>query len=182
MASDWDNVYRPAVEDGGVVRPGSEGVGVWREGDSVVVDKLRHEMPDRCVRCNEPANGLRVKKTFYWHPSWIYLLIVISILVYAILALVLRKSIVTQVPLCERHKKRRTIGFLVGVCGSLGALFVLLAAAAYTNYFETLIVPCLIALVAAPITSAILATTLRPAYIDDRVARFKAGRAFVASL
>ncbi len=182
MAGDWDSVYRPAVEDGGLVRPGSDGTGVWREGDLVVLDKLQHSLPDRCVRCNAPANGIRVQKTFYWHAGWIYVLLVVSILVYAILALILRKSVTTRVPLCELHKKRRTVGFLVGVFGSLGALGVLIAAAAYSNHFETVIVPCLVLLVAAPVTSAILARTLRPAFIDDRIARFKAGRAFVESL
>ena len=64
-------------------------------------------MPDRCVRCNGPANGYRLKRQLYWHPPAYYLLILISILVYAIVAICIRKKARIHIGLCETHRAQR---------------------------------------------------------------------------
>ncbi len=35
--------------------------GFWRDGDKLVVRRRRHNLPDRCVQCNEPAEGRRFR-------------------------------------------------------------------------------------------------------------------------
>ncbi len=35
--------------------------GFWRDGDKLVVRRRRHNLPDRCVLCNEPAEGRRFR-------------------------------------------------------------------------------------------------------------------------
>ena len=79
---------------------------VWRSHRQMI---LRSEtpLPDRCVRCNAPANGFRLKRKLYWHSPYYYLLILISLLVYVIVALCVRKKATIQVGLCEAHRKQR---------------------------------------------------------------------------
>jgi hypothetical protein len=79
---------------------------VWRSQRQFI---LRSEtpMPDRCVRCNAPANGYRLKRQLYWHPPAYYLLILISILVYAIVAICIRKKARIHIALCETHRAVR---------------------------------------------------------------------------
>ncbi|PWU15656.1 MAG: hypothetical protein C5B50_15115 [Verrucomicrobia bacterium] len=96
----------------------------WRSGKQMV---LRSEaaLPDRCVRCNAPANGFRLRRKLYWHhPAW-YLLIIISLLVYAIVAICIRKKAVVNIGLCEQHRAQRKwfiIGSWLAVLGGLGLL------------------------------------------------------------
>jgi hypothetical protein len=66
-------------------------------------------LPPPCIRCGAPADGKPVEKTFYWHHPAVYLAILAGLLIYVILALVLRKGIRVRVPLCADHAKRRSI-------------------------------------------------------------------------
>lgn len=61
------------------------------------------DLPHVCMRCGAPAT-LRKRKTFAWFPSWIYLLILCNLLIFAIVALVLTKKRSVHVPLCDEHK------------------------------------------------------------------------------
>jgi len=88
--------------------------GIFRDG-KLLVARDGTLFPDRCVRCNEPTEGYRFRKTFYWHsPSW-YALLLLNILIYAILAYVVRKKASFELTLCARHRSRRqwctAIGF-----------------------------------------------------------------------
>jgi hypothetical protein len=63
------NPYAPplSAEDHSAASLG-EVNGVWQELGVVVCVKGA-PWPDRCVRCNEPAAGYRLKRDLYWHPS-----------------------------------------------------------------------------------------------------------------
>src|SRR5215471_10889244 len=82
---------------------------LWRTGRQLVFAKDT-PFPDRCVCCNTPTN-LKLKRQLYWHPSGYYLLILISILVYAVAAIIVRKKALVHIGLCDRHRsmRRRTI-------------------------------------------------------------------------
>lgn len=70
-------------------------------------------LPDRCVKCNSPANGKMLTKKYQWHhPAW-YLLIFAGILIYAIAALVVRKQVILNLGLCEQHLARRRTAILI---------------------------------------------------------------------
>jgi phage shock protein PspC (stress-responsive transcriptional regulator) len=78
-------------------------------------------LPPVCVKCGAPADGKPVEKTFYWHPQWLYVLIFIGVLIYAIAALVMRKQMRVRVPLCRRHAERRSgLLILAGVLPVIG--------------------------------------------------------------
>lgn len=67
------------------------------------------ELPPVCIRCGASSNGKPLKKTFYWHNPAIYLVLLISPIIYVIVAVIVRKSMKVNVPLCLEHAKRRSI-------------------------------------------------------------------------
>ncbi|HET6879376.1 MAG TPA: hypothetical protein VFI31_04450 [Pirellulales bacterium] len=80
--------------------------GIWRDGKQLVMWKGA-TLPDRCVRCNAPAHGRRLKRTLSWHHPLIFLVILAGVLVYVIVALVVRKTAVVSIGMCDRHYRRR---------------------------------------------------------------------------
>lgn len=60
-------------------------------------------LPYVCMFCGRQA-VTRVKQKFQWHPPWIFLLILVSVLVYIIVALLLTKKMVVRVPACNDHE------------------------------------------------------------------------------
>lgn len=112
--------YPPAPLGGNLML----GDGMWRDGLKLVVYCEGVELPDRCVKCNAPANGFRLRRRMYWHsPGW-YFLILIHLFVYIIASLFIRKSATVYIGLCEEHRsKRRTMlitGWLLFAAGVLG--------------------------------------------------------------
>jgi DNA-directed RNA polymerase subunit M/transcription elongation factor TFIIS len=88
-------------------RPGH---GVWRQGNQLVMSKDA-QLPYVCIKTNRPAEAW-LRRNLHWHNSWIYLLILLSIWIYIIVALIVRKRADILIPLCrERIVRRRwTIG------------------------------------------------------------------------
>jgi len=84
------------------------------------------QLPARCVKSNQPTER-RLKRSLYWHHPAIYLSILISILIYVILALILRKSATIYVGLSDAWfaKRHRAMiaGWLLVLAGM--AMFVL---------------------------------------------------------
>jgi hypothetical protein len=64
---------------------------------------MEEDVPDLCMKCGAPAE-VRTDKTFAWYPPWVYVLILVNILVFAIVALVLTKKKRVPVPLCAAHR------------------------------------------------------------------------------
>jgi hypothetical protein len=60
-------------------------------------------LPGVCMFCGAPATT-RVERRFSWHPSWVYLLILINLLVTLIVALILTKKMTVRVPVCDEHE------------------------------------------------------------------------------
>jgi len=88
--------------------PQPTSVSVWRQGKSLVA-AAGVELPCRCARCNGPVSRPPIKRTLYWHQSWIYLLILLSILIYIIVAIIVRKKAVAHIPLCDAHRRQRWV-------------------------------------------------------------------------
>jgi hypothetical protein len=91
--------------------------GPWREGKYLVTTR-NGPMPDVCIKCGGvPVTHLR--KTLTWHHPAIYLTLLlcnIGVLVYIIVALLVRKKAKVQVPVCAacsaRRKRNLAIGWL----------------------------------------------------------------------
>jgi MFS family permease len=90
-------------------------------------------LPDRCVKCNAPANGVRLRRSLSWHHPVLYLLIFVGVLIYVILAAVLSKRATIYVGLCAEHFQRRRKKIAVGWILLAGGLISAIAAFA-NNY------------------------------------------------
>ena len=104
--------------------------GAWRNGDQLIASNRAILLPV-CVKCGRPADGDRLKKSFSWHPRWVFVFVLIALLIYIIVALIMRKTISLDLPLCAAHRARyRTLRITAAVLilGSIGEIIAGLAA------------------------------------------------------
>ncbi|MGH9788650.1 MAG: hypothetical protein ACRD4U_08140 [Candidatus Acidiferrales bacterium] len=166
-----------------LVAPSTSPPGPARKDNLLVVPR-GVSLPPLCVKCGQPASSAVLKKKYYWHTPWLFLLILIGVLIYAIVAIIVRKSFELAVPLCEEHWQRRRRALWTGgglLVGSIVAPIFLTGFVrdGYGGWWALF-------LFAAGVTGIVylaLAPPLAPNYIDDREARFKgAGEAFLSQL
>ncbi|HWE37172.1 MAG TPA: hypothetical protein VG406_11450 [Isosphaeraceae bacterium] len=93
------------------LRPVGPGAEIWWEGDALVVPKGA-VLPDVCVKCGDVAVK-RLRRNLSWHNPVVYILMV-SPLIYIIVALIVRKTGKVEVGLCGRHARRRLTAILIG--------------------------------------------------------------------
>ena len=111
--------------------------GVWRVGDDLIMTK-DGEFPDRCIHCNAPAEGWRLKKKLSWHPSGYYLLILVNLIIYAIVALIVRQTAKVRFPLCDEHRRRRRRAIMLGWLLGLGGVPVMIGGAVFADQIQGL--------------------------------------------
>lgn len=95
---------------------------VWREGKKLV---LVHgaRLPDRCVKCNAPAEGYRLQRRLTWlHPAYLLLLFT-GLILYAIVSAFASKTAEVEIGLCPKHRRQRwqaiAGGWTLGLIGAL---------------------------------------------------------------
>jgi hypothetical protein len=71
--------------------------GVWRQGNLLVMHKMAR-LPDRCVKTNDPT-AERLNRKLSWHHPAIYLALLFNIIIYVVLASVLRHQAAIQIGL-----------------------------------------------------------------------------------
>ena len=159
-ASEGDYVF-PPPPSAGLYTQG----GVWRDQSTLVMSKDA-QLPDRCVKCNRPANGQHLKRTIYWHNPIFYILIFAGVLIYFIVAMFVRWKATVQVPLCETHLARRRYLLIAGwILLLLGIGGFIIAIAANELIFTLLGFLCLLAGFILLIASARI---VLPVKIDER--------------
>jgi hypothetical protein len=139
--------------------------GVWRDESTLVMSKDA-ALPDRCVKCNRPSHGLRLKRKLYWHNPIYYIFVFAGVLLYFIVAMFVRWQATVHVPLCETHLARRRylliagwLFFLLGIGGFIIAIA--------SN--ELIFAPVgMIAILVGFILLIASARTVLPIKIDDR--------------
>ena len=166
----------------------NRGYGLWRQGDRVVATR-EADFGDACFKCGEPCKGWRWRNTLYWHEPWVFILILFpGILVYAIVALCIRKNAKVSVGLCEAHRKRRVRGILMTWLLSLLAVAALvggIAIATQRRGGEWGIVPILssFVLIIVAIIVGSRVRVLSPKKIDAHYAWYTGGgEAFLRTL
>lgn len=60
--------------------------------DKTLVVSKDCEFPPICLKSGETEDLVEQKATLYWHPAWVYLFLFFNILIFAIVALAVRKS------------------------------------------------------------------------------------------
>jgi len=112
-----DNPYRsPTTSDFGwaprIETQGAPPGGVWRDGNCLVMDK-RAKLPNRCVKSNLPAEGW-LRRDLSWHHPAVFLALLAHILIYIILALILRKRATIYIGLTHEWFARRRRAIIIG--------------------------------------------------------------------
>jgi hypothetical protein len=173
------NPYAPpsfdATEDPRLVGSSQD---IRREGDAVVIPVLGARFPDRCVVCNQPAVK-RLSRKLYWHTPYLYGLILIALLIYAIVALIVRKTARFEIGLCEKHVKRRRFGIFLAWFGFFGGLVATIAVA---DRAPAMMLVTMLVTIASPIAGIFMSQVVSAKRIDDRYAWLKVGRPFLDSL
>jgi hypothetical protein len=183
-----ENPYAPPQHDvvleAILAEPGG---GIWREGKFLVMHK-NAVLPDRCVKCNQPAHG-RLKRSLSYHHPALYLLILASIWIYIIVALIVRHTAKIEIGLCERHrsKRRRAIAmsWLLAVGGIAAIIFggILSERPGPTPWFvPTLLLGGIFAFLGGLIYAAVVVPPVAPHKIDkEYVWLKKVGPDFLAT-
>ena len=102
-----------------------EVVVIWRDGDHLKM-KIHSVLPNRCVKCNRPAQT-REHVVLFWHPSWLYLLVLPCFLIYFLVALPVRKTAEIDIGLTSAWARKRRLAFLLASIICLAGMGVLIA-------------------------------------------------------
>jgi hypothetical protein len=129
-------------------------------------------LPPFCVKCGQPASGNPIVKRFSWHHPAVYLLILVALLIYVIVALIVRKTIRVGVPLCAQHAQRRslwiTLAWVLPLIGIADA-FVLPRFTVDPDWIVLLVVAFILA---GLVIWAVVGNPIRPRSIDNFSAEF----------
>ena len=97
---------------------------IWRMGDQLVMHKFSN-LPDRCVKTNEPANGKRLIKKLSWHPRVFYLLILFGVITYVLIALCIQQKAIIEIVVSEKVLKKRRNAMVGAWILCVGAILLL---------------------------------------------------------
>ena len=146
------------------------GENLWRDG-KILIMRQGSTLPPRCVKCNEPAELPIKRRKVYWHEPWIYVLAIFCLLLYALIALFVRKQAMIAPGLCPVHRKRYWFGIALGWGGSTLALFLMFLGGTYDHF--ALIVLGMVVFLGMILAGIILTRILQPDRIDKDFVRLK---------
>lgn len=152
-------VYQAEMVDSG---------GLWRKGSLLVMHKMA-PLPDRCVKSNVPTQR-RLKRSLSWHHPLIFLTLLISLLIYVILALVLRKTAKIHIGLSDEWFARRRRAMVIGwttVLVSLGMIIGGITMVDSNGLFGLAILAGAVLFVAGAIYGLLGARMVAPTRISD---------------
>jgi hypothetical protein len=85
----------------------------WRDGKLLRVRKDA-VLPDRCLKCNAPAEGYQFKRSLTWASPYYAVLILCGVLVYVLVYLVMSRRGKVTVGVCQLHRRKRKRAILAG--------------------------------------------------------------------
>jgi len=112
------NAYQPPVSRLSEALSAEVGGDCWRDGDDLVV-RPGCTLPGRCIKCNEAAQMPMRNARFYWHHPALYLVLLLGLLPYPVIALFARRRTPVTIGLCARHRQRRRAALTLASAGSL---------------------------------------------------------------
>jgi hypothetical protein len=96
-------------------QPYAQGEGVWRE-DKMLVMQRTARLPEYCIKCGAPLDRPMLPRTLRWqHPALALLLLagLPGLILYFIIALIVRKTARVDIGICEEHAGKRRTAILV---------------------------------------------------------------------
>ena len=146
-------------------------VTAWRD-HRVMVMLPDSPIPHRCIKCNEPADEPTKARKVYWHSPWLYLLLLFNVLIFAIVAMVVRKKTIISLGLCANHKKRRRNIITLAWAGFLtGVVLVYLGAASSAGVWGVLV--GVLVMLGAIVFGMVAGRVVVPTRIDKTYVRLK---------
>lgn len=152
---------------------GPQDADLWRDGGVLVATKGA-AFPARCVACDAPATGRPLRRKLSWHAPWWYLLVLMSPLVYIVVALIVRHTATFDVGICDRHRFRRRMWIAVAwslVPLAIALPFVLSGFGDVGAVAAAVLLPLL--LIVAGLIGIYGARVIHPERIDARFARIR---------
>jgi hypothetical protein len=104
---------------------------IFQKGKLLIVHNMA-TFPDRCVKSNEPTTE-RLKRKLSWHHPLIFLLLLVNLLIYVLVAMIVRKTAVLQIPLAARYKAARIRWMLIAWSMALLSLALFVVGLATTD-------------------------------------------------
>lgn len=146
-----------------------------RVGQQFVLPRVGGLLPPNCVKCGRPTQDT-LNKTFWWHHPALYILAFFWLIVYVIIAMIVRKSCKLNVPICEEHRSSYKTKRWVGGLMMLGCIPVPIAVGVIGNGSDASVGIAIGLFVVLLIAGAIvfsLALPLKPTNMDELTATFK---------
>src|SRR6185436_4551772 len=97
---------------------------LWRSGKAVVMARSA-TLPNCCFKCGGSAHGGGLKRRLYWHHPLIYLTLLASILIYAVVAIIVRKRADITIDLCAGHWAQRRLWLAAAWLVSLAGIVIM---------------------------------------------------------
>ena len=175
------NPYAPSTASLAGVDVRVESHRMWRDAKVLVMARDAGDLPNRCVKCNEAADEPTKTRTVYWHHPGFYLVLLINVIAYVIVALIARKTVKISPGLCARHKQRRGLGIAIGWGGFL--LCFIGASIAFASDSPGLGSLLVLATLVSIIAGMIMSRIVYARRIDERYVQLKGcGEPFLAAL
>ena len=154
----------------------SQFTGYWRDGKRVAMDR-NAVLPDRCFKCNEPADGYRRTVKLTHVPLGTEMMV-------GAIAYAFAKQAKVEVGLCERHRRSRAINIALISLAILGASILVFTQVQATDVVLPLLATAgLIGGVIGLLYAAVGTRLVRASGITDTHVWLKgAGAPFLASL
>jgi hypothetical protein len=173
------NPYAPSVASlAGSARAATSMM--WRDGKDLVL-RPGGDLPDVCVKCNEPSDAPTKARKLYWHHPGYYGLLVINVILYIIVAMIARKSARLSPGLCLVHKRKRMIAIAMGWLGFVIGMIVSVIAGGSGHPALALLAG--LVMLGLMIASVVRSRIVHARRIDDRYIRLKGcGAEFLDSL
>lgn len=89
------------------------GQGRWHDRKQLVLQDGQ-SLADLCIRCGNEAVCRPIKRTYHWHSPVLYILLLLSPIIYIIAALIVQRRMVLQLGLCPRCRKKRRLKLACG--------------------------------------------------------------------
>lgn len=106
--------------------------GVWRSGKRMVMAEDA-ELPDRCVKTDQPADGEWADIRLQWHHPALYLVLLVNLIVYIIVAYLASTRVIVHVgitlPVLASARRARRLTWALLLAG-----FALCTVAAVTSF------------------------------------------------
>jgi hypothetical protein len=159
---------------------------VWRDGRLVIIPHGA-ELPDRCWKCNAPAHGLVLRRQFSWHPPVYFLILLLGVLPYLVVAILVSRKAKVSLGICDYHlaHRRRNLAVawtlaLAGIGLMIGRTLTITDARISIRLFYIVGIALLVVGILYGIAFATVGT---PRRIDKHAASISgAGRPFLDSL